>query len=124
MRNIGQRLLRIAFLSISLAPWLTTLAVYILAFSVRLSYGKWPVVYQDSPNLPPLIETALPYAMLPSLAGIIFFPIVWIILFVVSKLSDRKTKLLLPTIVFALGMILQFFLSRLDPWGFQTWFFD
>ena len=117
-------LTRGALVCASLAPWLTVVMVYTLALSVRISYGRWPVVYQDSPELPWLIEAILPYAMLPSLLGFIVFPIAWALCFVACVLCNGRARLLVPIITFVSGFAIMFMLGRFDPWGFQEWFWD
>jgi len=122
--RLTKPILRFLLAFVSLAPWLTVLAVYSLAFSVRISYGRWPEVYKDSPTLPHVIDAVLPYVMFPSLAGIIVFPITWAVCLAACVVSDRKQKLLSAILTFVLGFTIMFALGRLDPWGFQEWFWD
>ena len=108
----------------SALPWVNVVVLYACAFWVRSSFGRWPVVYKDSPNLPLLLDLVLSCSMLTCLFGILCFPIVWGIWLVAKLQLKQRENLLFSVAMFASGMLILFLLGRFDPWGFQEWFLD
>jgi hypothetical protein len=98
------------------------LAIGVSAAYVRLSLGRWPVVYRDTVHAP-FAEAAIvlaaisAYALFPSA---LLLPLVS----VGRALSGVRPVFGRWAIYFVIGWLTAFFLMRWDPYGFIDWIID
>ena len=103
-------------------PWLAVLAITLSELYVRLTFGRWPRVYRDSPDFP-LTDEAAVLAMIaafswPAMVAVtLLLPIVRLGLRA-RPVFNRWTFLCL------VGTSVLYLLSTMDPYGFLEWAFD
>lgn len=105
-----------------LLPWFAVLAITISGCYVRLTFGRWPRVYLDSPDVT-LAKEAGTVAALAALSCPAMACVASLLLVVRVALRARPV---LDRWVFAslLGTIVLYLLPRLDPYDFLGWALD
>jgi hypothetical protein len=91
--------------------------ITLAAAYIRLSFGRWPVVYHDSVSVP-FVEAVVTLLALP--LSILLFPIAA----AGRALSGIRPVLGRWALCFTIGWLVALFVIRWDPTGFIDWLLD
>ena len=108
----------------AIIPWASIILFYAFAAIVRLSLGRWPVVYRDSVRLPLLIECFFPYLLVVMMWCLWIVPVVAVIWIPLRIKLNATRRLLTVSLVLAVGWLIEMSLVWADPWAFLEWYLD
>jgi len=89
---------------------------------IRLSFGRWPVVYRDSVSVP-FVEAVVTLTALSVVALLMSITLVPIVA-AGRALSGIRPILGRWALCFTIGWLIAFFLIRWDPTGYLDWLLD
>ncbi len=112
----------LASVVVASAPWVAVLLVALAAAYVRLFLGHWPALFSDPVVLPHRQAVAVVAAIF-AISPLLFL-FVGFALMLWRRLGRVRPVLGLWSVVFAVGLIVQYALLRLDPYNFVAWVLD
>lgn len=103
-------------------PWLAVLAVLLSGLYVRVAFGRWPLVYRDSPKglltgVAAVVAAIIALACPAVVTVAVLLPIV--------RLAYRARPVFNGWVLSSfVGSIALYLLVKTDPYGFLEWAFD
>jgi hypothetical protein len=103
-------------------PWLAVLALTLAGLYVRITFGRWPRVYRDSPQFP-FTDVAAAAAVLAAVSWPAMMSVALLLPIVRRSLGARPV---FNRWVFSsgVGAVVLYLLCRWDPYGFLEWVVD
>jgi hypothetical protein len=112
---------RISFIG-GVLPWLAVLAVTLSELYVRITFGRWPRMYLDSPDFP-LTGAAALVVMFADLGRPGMIPVALLLPMVRLGLRARPVFNRWTVLCLTGTSVLYLFL-KIDPYGFLDWAYD
>lgn len=103
-------------------PWLAVLALTLSELYIRLTFGRWPRVYRDSPEFP-FSDTATTIAVLAALSSPAMITVA-LLLPVVRAAYPTKPVFDRWVVSSGVGAAVLHLLTTRDPYGFLEWALD
>jgi hypothetical protein len=103
-------------------PWLALALSTVGALYIRVSFGRWPRVFQDSPS-DPLVDVVA-YVSLLAIFSTAAIPPLAVVVFVLRAATHTRPALDRTVASALVGSALMYAVVQLDPRGYVTWLFD